>query len=331
MIIPIYNSEKYLKKCLDSIINQTYRNIEIILINDGSTDNSGYICEEYAQKDSRIKVENIKNSGVSKARNLGISLSTGDYITFIDADDYIKENTVEKINTIIAKDDIDLIKYSYYKVAGKIKKRYQFTIKENTKIMQDNYKEEVIKYLYLTNDLGNVWNCFFKKDIINRLQFDISLKYGEDRKFMIEALMNSNSIYFNSDAYYYYNINPNSAINNMSEEKSYMKLFNVMKSNLSTYKLLENNDKNKEQITKIVKEDLEYHIINYLKLNTYDSYKNELNLLLNKKELNEQLNYFKEMTNQDIEFLFSKEYFLTLKRKRLKNKIKNRIKKIILK
>ncbi|HJA50079.1 MAG TPA: glycosyltransferase, partial [Candidatus Fusicatenibacter intestinipullorum] len=89
VIIPVYNVEKYLKRCLDSVINQTYKNLEIILIDDGSTDNSGKICDEYAQKDERIIVIHKENGGVSSARNKGLDICIGDYISFIDSDDWI--------------------------------------------------------------------------------------------------------------------------------------------------------------------------------------------------------------------------------------------------
>ena len=97
IIIPIYNSEKYLHKLLESVINQTYKDIEIILVNDGSTDNSLNICEEFRSRDNRIKICNKANGGVSSARNEGIETATGEYITFIDADDYIDKNYIEML------------------------------------------------------------------------------------------------------------------------------------------------------------------------------------------------------------------------------------------
>ena len=89
VIIPVYNVEKYLKECLESIINQTYKNLEIILIDDGSTDASGEICDEYSKRDNRIRVVHKANGGLSSARNLGLDIANGEYVTFIDSDDYI--------------------------------------------------------------------------------------------------------------------------------------------------------------------------------------------------------------------------------------------------
>ncbi|HFI0794571.1 TPA: glycosyltransferase family 2 protein [Streptococcus suis] len=97
VIVPVYNVEKYLVQCIDSIINQTYQNLEIILVNDGSTDNSGKICDEYAKKDSRIKVIHKENGGLSDARNKGLDFMTGEYVTLVDSDDYLEHNCIENL------------------------------------------------------------------------------------------------------------------------------------------------------------------------------------------------------------------------------------------
>ncbi len=113
IIVPVYNVENYLKKCLDSIVNQTFKDIEIILINDGSTDNSLNICKEYAKKDHRIRLINKPNGGLSSARNVGIDLSTGEYLGFVDSDDWIALNMYEKLYNLckIFNADISQCKY----------------------------------------------------------------------------------------------------------------------------------------------------------------------------------------------------------------------------
>src|SRR5690554_319094 len=103
IIVPVYNTERYLKKCIESIINQSYTNIEIILVNDGSEDLSPSICNEYSKKDPRIKVIHKRNGGLSDARNHGIKAATGDFILFVDSDDYIKDDACEKFNTAIVR------------------------------------------------------------------------------------------------------------------------------------------------------------------------------------------------------------------------------------
>ena len=115
IIVPVYNCEQYLEKCLNSLLKQSYKNIEIILINDGSNDNSEKICLNYKKLDSRIKYYKKDNGGVSSARNLGINVCNGDYITFLDSDDYLDIDTIEFINNYINKSDIDLIRYGFIK------------------------------------------------------------------------------------------------------------------------------------------------------------------------------------------------------------------------
>ena len=110
IIVPVYNNYNFLDKCLDSIINQTYKNIEIILINDGSTDNSLKKLKKYAKVDSRIILINKKNEGVSKARNDGIKISTGKYITFVDSDDYLECDAIEKIYIALIKNKVEELK-----------------------------------------------------------------------------------------------------------------------------------------------------------------------------------------------------------------------------
>ena len=116
IIIPVYNTEKYLSKCLESVINQTYKNLEIILINDGSTDKSKEICESFAKKDKRIQILNKENSGVSSARNHGMRLAKGQYIAFIDGDDYAEENYIEELLKNLKQTESDCVLCGYNRV-----------------------------------------------------------------------------------------------------------------------------------------------------------------------------------------------------------------------
>ena len=108
VIVPIYNVEKYLRKCVDSILNQTYKNLEIILVDDGSPDNCGNICDEYALSDSRIRIIHKKNGGLSDARNAGLDIARGNYILFVDSDDYIDETMVEKLYEALEKEKAEM-------------------------------------------------------------------------------------------------------------------------------------------------------------------------------------------------------------------------------
>ena len=113
VIVPVYNVENYLEKCLDSLINQTYKNIEIIVINDGSTDNQGEICQEYAQKDNRIVYIEKENGGLSDARNVGLDKMTGSYVTFIDSDDWIEQDYIETLYKKIVEYQADIAVGNY--------------------------------------------------------------------------------------------------------------------------------------------------------------------------------------------------------------------------
>ena len=109
VIVPVYNTENYLRKCVDSILASTYENLEVILVDDGSPDNSGAICDEYAERDARVKVIHKENGGLSSARNAGLDIATGDYITFVDSDDYIANDIYEKIIAKFATENVDLV------------------------------------------------------------------------------------------------------------------------------------------------------------------------------------------------------------------------------
>jgi glycosyltransferase involved in cell wall biosynthesis len=134
IIVPIFNVEKYIDKCINSIINQTYRNLEIVLVNDGSEDNCGSICDEYAEIDSRIKVIHKENGGLSDARNVAIEITTGDYITFIDSDDFVESDYVEYLYKLIQKYSADI------------------SICNINKTFEEKYKEENI-----ANDIHHVY------------------------------------------------------------------------------------------------------------------------------------------------------------------------------
>ena len=141
IIVPVYNAEKYLIRCVDSIINQTYKNLEIILINDGSIDNSLEIMKKYKVIDNRIIIIDKKNEGVSIARNVGIKSSSGKYICFVDSDDYIENNMIQ----ILDNGDIDYC--SFFKTTGRKGKTFKFEIKNG------------VGYAYLLNKLQNINEC----------------------------------------------------------------------------------------------------------------------------------------------------------------------------
>ncbi|MEM4181817.1 MAG: glycosyltransferase family 2 protein [Candidatus Pacearchaeota archaeon] len=214
VIIPVYNSKKFLRKCLNSIINQTLKNIEIICINDNSNDSSLKILKDYQKKDRRIKVFNQKmNRGQGFCRNLGLRIAKGEYISFIDSDDWINKTYLERLYKTAKKKNAEVVicsmfnektnKYYYF---FKEKKVY-YNIKEKIKISQIEKR-------------GSVCNVLFSKKLLkkNHLFFEEGVFY-EDILFMLKAVYFCNKIVTVPKATYYYRYNPSSTINTLNEKK----------------------------------------------------------------------------------------------------------------
>ena len=211
IIVPVYNVETYLRECLDSLIHQTYKNIEIILINDGSTDNSGKICDEYGRNDTRIKVFHIKNSGPSVARNYGLTKVTGEYIMFVDADDWIESREVEICYNTIRNEDCDVILFNLCKFNDTCRKECR-TFGEGIKRFSGRgikYLEDVLvipeKKLATTNVslIGSVCK-FYKKCITEGCYFPENVDYGEDTCFMAQILEKAHKVTYIDNVFYYY-------------------------------------------------------------------------------------------------------------------------------
>ena len=163
IIVPIYRVEKYLNRCIDSILSQSYRNLEIILVDDGSPDNCSIICEEYAKKDKRIKVIHKKNGGLSEARNYGIEASTGDYIMFVDSDDYISKDMCKTLLINALENNADIVVCNFKEVyTDKVEKINKQCIKGNLEVISNI--EVLYKYLLKTTiDMVVVWNKLYKR------------------------------------------------------------------------------------------------------------------------------------------------------------------------
>ena len=201
IIIPIYNGKDYLNRCVSSVINQTYKNIEIILVDDGSNDGSGALCDEFTKKDKRIKVFHNKNFGVSYSRNFGMDMSCGQYIFFLDSDDYIDEEVID--NLIKNVKNYDLIKVSH-KV---IQNNDILKIKQYNGILENS---EMIENVITGKFGGHCWGYLFKKEKILSLKFDENTSCMEDTIFLIEYLKRCRKIKYISNCYYYHEINNNS-------------------------------------------------------------------------------------------------------------------------
>lgn len=215
IIIPIYNTEKYLKKCLDSVINQSYRNLEIILINDGSTDNSLNICNEYKKKDNRIKVIHKQNEGVSIARNEGIKVSTGKYVIFIDPDDYVANDHVETLYRCMIDNNVDLVISNAIDVN---EEGIVLNAKETNDLFMN--KDECLKELLSEYNFIHVcWGNIYKRELLENSIFNYKYRIAEDLDFLYAYIKKIKSAYFLSKSTYFWLKREGSATNSQYSEK----------------------------------------------------------------------------------------------------------------
>ena len=207
VIVPVYNVEHYLDKCLDSVIKQTYKNIEIIVVNDGSTDNSGEICQEYAQKDNRIVYIENENGGLSDARNAGLDQMTGSYVTFVDSDDWIEQDYVETLYQKITEYQADIAIGNYYSFDEErsvflfhiLGDSYYEKAHDNVSIFENLYENQEMRSFALIS----AWGKLYKARLFEQLRFDIG-KLGEDGYLNQKVyLLSEKVIYLNKGLYAY--------------------------------------------------------------------------------------------------------------------------------
>ncbi len=218
VVIPVYNVEVYLKRCIDSILNQTYKNIQVILVNDGSKDNSGLICNQYAQKDSRITVIHQENKGVSSARNAGIKASKGDYITFVDADDELVENAFDITVEYLEKHQADVVSYGWEIIdegTQEVTEQYDdFQVLDN-----NEYIIEKILENYSAFGGGYPWNKIWRTSVFDQVPaFDESMWYFEDLDWVVKMMLCINKMVVCPECLYKYYYRESSATN--SAEKA---------------------------------------------------------------------------------------------------------------
>ena len=246
VIIPVYNSESYLCECLDSLVNQTISDIEIICIDNESKDNSLQILNDYAKKDNRIKVLSHKNQGPSAARNYGIEHAIGEYITFVDSDDWVTLGMCEKVYNKISAQNADILLYSLYRYANTQAGKDERTTKAKNAIMQDRFDfEQASKELILSvpmTTVGKVYRTKFIKD--NNLKFDEKISIGEDRLFYLSLCLKNPAFCILDEYFYYYRINTVSSLS--KDEKMMDQLFQVY--NILLEELNNSKYKNDSQI-----------------------------------------------------------------------------------
>ena len=227
IIVPVYKVEQYLEKCLDSILNQTYKDFELILVDDGSPDNCPAICDEYAKKDNRITVIHKQNGGVSSARNEALKIAKGEFIWFVDSDDYIETNALEILSDHIEKSPSDL---------------YIFEQGLSEKYNIDNLNDLFYKHYFKYHFGFAPWNKIYKNSILqnNSMLFDTEEAIGEDLLFNINYYTKIKSLEFLDEKLYHYVIRENSAMTTYDDKRYqkqmrlYFKIHNLLKDLVSS-------------------------------------------------------------------------------------------------
>lgn len=209
VIVPVYNVERYLRRCIDSILAQTFTDFELLLIDDGSKDSSGEICDEYAAKDSRIIVFHKENGGVSSARNVGLDNVRGEWVAFVDADDKISDGY---FHICEEHENADVVVKPFYIIKEKEKKYY------GNKVKVIDSREDIFRY-FVRKRVHALWDAIFKKSLITSKRFNTDVSIGEDYLFFLSVLPNVKSLAFDSKGPYHYFVRQGSAMQATEERR----------------------------------------------------------------------------------------------------------------
>ena len=230
IIVPIYNTEKYLGQCLDSILNQTYTNFEVLLVNDGSTDSSGMICQEYVENDSRFRYFEKDNGGVASARNLGLERSGGAYITFIDSDDWVEPNYLDVLYTALKENDTDVAISTYKRFAQDGVFYLRSYSREDDEFLnigtrsRDSFLEILPRLGELDHSFYSISSKLIKREIIGNLLFDEQISYAEVLNFFFYLYLGVESVVFVRDYTYVYRTHDASTSQNVNELQALQEL-----------------------------------------------------------------------------------------------------------
>lgn len=289
VVVPVYNAENFIEATVEMLCKQTFSDIEIILVNDGSGDSSGEICDKLANQDNRIKVLHLKNSGVCAARNAGVKASQGEYITFCDSDDIISENLIEVLYKLATENDCDMsvVKYATVFPDGKIKNA------EGTgEITKYSSKSDAVKAFFENKIFSGVYTKLISRDLALKLSFEEGRKINEDRMYVFDALRNAESVCFKDECLYRYIRRDVSSSNGSFGEKYFDCVYFANK------------------MEKIVEKDFP-EIFSFAKANSMHTYFDMLKLMCiynAEKEYSKNFDeYVKILRSQ--KFLFAKKYF----------------------
>ena len=305
IIVPVYNGEKYLRDCIESILNQEYKNFELIIINDGSKDNSEKICIEYAQRDNRIKFYTTENHGQSHARNIGLDKSKGEYICFVDSDDIIDQSYLSILYKMLtyANADISVCQYdkvpvntTYLEILEKVS-NVAGRERNNRSHRKEILERNEIKLDFLTNLKERNWGppCkLYRRELLTDIRYDESFKIEEDLLFNLLVFKAAKKIVYNKERLYFYRTNPES----ITKRKKYIDYFGAVQ---LLKKILDSEQANrgKEYYINILTEYIETSLVladiasNYekdIKREIFDEIKNNIKKYKNRRNALKQYN-----------------------------------------
>ncbi len=271
--VPVYNVAKYLPQCIESICNQTYEALEIILVDDGSTDESGSICDRYAQEDARITVIHKKNGGLVSARKAGLAIAHGEYVSCVDSDDWVELDMIKRLMDMESATNADMIAFAGYEECN----GYRGT-KENT-VMEGLYQtkkqlEEIYARMLMNGNFFEpgistyIWNKFFKRSLLEKYQMKVSdaISYGEDTACVYPCILAAGSVCVTNLHLYHYRVRQDSIVRNgLVSDESIRHLFQTLKENFESH--IQRN---------VLHKQLEYYMWHTFLLKRYDRIKSDL-------------------------------------------------------
>lgn len=323
IIIPVYNCENYIEKSIESVLTQKYSNLEVIVVDDGSTDNSFRICEKIKDADQRVQLYTKKNGGVSSARNVGLKKATGDYIMFLDADDYIEKETIYECMKIINKYKVDIVKFNFIKELNRVRIKNKKIIDVDKKI-EKNF-EEIIKKIFIVDDFCSSCECMLSRKVIKNIKFDEAIKLGEDFLFFVSCLLESESIYITNNCYYHYIVNSASATHIFDCEGNIEKLENVIEISKIIQDKIKDKLNKKIDITPKIKRNIVDSINLCIEKTNMASVKKYIKMLKDNQIIREKINEINKKSKLDILNYKS----LNFKVNYYKIRVKRLVKKII--
>lgn len=283
IIVPVYKVEQYIDDCIKSILSQTLKDFELILVNDGSPDKCGLICDMYSKKDSRVRVIHKNNEGLSAARNSGIEVAKGEYLAFVDSDDYISKYMYEKLYNTAVENKSDIVICNYESVHYTHKLNYELL--EHVDKVENMSNIQALNKLYETNGVAYIvaWNKLYKKELFDNIRYDKG-RVHEDEFIIHKLLYNSNIITYIPDKLYYYRQREGS-ITSIDNKKNRVDKLAAFKERLEFM-----YEKNIDYLVKKTAQKYIYHFfeIYYSIKNNYDS-KNYNELVLLRKDYNKVL------------------------------------------